>query len=169
MALPAPVTAPPSVPATAPAAPSVPAFNSTPSAPSVFPAAPSVPTVPAAPSLPAVPPTKPSTLQSPGTFAPGSTTQPPETYAPGSKSPAIVATPPLTNLAPGVLPARTSPAVTIEAVCPETVAFGQEFTYKLIVRNTGTAAVSGLRVDDELPAGSKYVGSDPVARSTATA
>jgi uncharacterized repeat protein (TIGR01451 family) len=62
-----------------------------------------------------------------------------------------------------VLPARTAPNVTIEAVCPETVAFGQDFSYKLVVRNTGTSAVSGVRVDDELPAGSKYVSSDPVA------
>jgi len=158
MALPAPVTAPPSAPAAVPAAPSAPAFNRTPPAPSAFPAAPSVPPVPAVPSLPAVPPTTPGALPSPGTYAPGSTTQ-----APGNSAPGSTTTPPLTNLAPGVLPARTSPAVTIEAVCPETVAFGQEFTYKLIVRNTGTAAVSGLRVDDELPAGSKYVGSDPVA------
>jgi len=55
------------------------------------------------------------------------------------------------------------PSVTVEAVCPESVVFGQEFAYKLIVRNTSTAAVSNVRVDADLPAGSRYVGSDPVS------
>jgi uncharacterized repeat protein (TIGR01451 family) len=98
-----------------------------------------VPGVPAAPSaFPAASPTAPGV---PGTFP----------------------TSPTTTTAPGVLPARTSPSVTVEAVCPESVVFGQEFSYKLVVRNNGTSAVSGIRIDDELPAGSRYVGSDPVA------
>ena len=54
--------------------------------------------------------------------------------------------------------------VTLEAVCPETVVFGAEFRYELIVRNEGLAAVTGVRVEDELPVGAKYVGSDPPAR-----
>jgi uncharacterized repeat protein (TIGR01451 family) len=53
--------------------------------------------------------------------------------------------------------------VVLETVCPETVVFGQEFRYELIVRNTGNVAVSGVRVDDELPSGAKYIGSDPPA------
>ena len=48
-------------------------------------------------------------------------------------------------------------------MCPESVVFGQEFRYELIVRNVGNVAVSGVRVDDELPSGAKYVGSDPPA------
>jgi uncharacterized repeat protein (TIGR01451 family) len=38
--------------------------------------------------------------------------------------------------------------------------FGQEYTYKLVVRNTGTGAVSYVRVEDEIPAACRYVGSD---------
>jgi len=72
---------------------------------------------------------------------------------------------PTTTLPHGMLPARTTPSVTIEAVCPETVVYGQEFVYKLIVRNTSTAAVSQVRIDDEMPAGSRYIGSDPVGES----
>ncbi|MDB5308773.1 MAG: hypothetical protein JWO38_2975, partial [Gemmataceae bacterium] len=62
----------------------------------------------------------------------------------------------------GMLPARTAPGVVVEAVCPESVVFGQEFQYKLIVRNTSTGALAQVRVDDELPPGARYVGSDPV-------
>jgi uncharacterized repeat protein (TIGR01451 family) len=39
----------------------------------------------------------------------------------------------------------------------------QEFRYELIVKNAGTAPVAGVRVEDEIPAGAKYVGSDPPA------
>jgi uncharacterized repeat protein (TIGR01451 family) len=131
--LPAPVNTNTGTTPSTPMAPTAPAFNAAPPAPSPFPAAPNVPNTP---SIPATTPPAASPATTPATTA---------------------------NLAPGVLPARTSPNVTIEAVCPETVAFGQDFAYKLVVRNTGTSAVSGLRVDDELPAGAKYVSSDPVA------
>jgi len=151
---------PPVITVPAPSAPAIPAVSPISSeskfAPSPLPApvtappttAPSVPMAPTAPAFNATPP-------APSPFPAAATT------------PTIPATTPVvapaTTLAPGVLPARTAPNVTIEAVCPETVAFGQDFAYKLVVRNTGTSAVSGLRVDDELPAGSKYVSSDPVA------
>ena len=51
----------------------------------------------------------------------------------------------------------------IEAVAPETVGYGQELEYKLIVRNTGADGVSHVRLEDAIPAGSRYVGSDPAA------
>jgi uncharacterized repeat protein (TIGR01451 family) len=59
-----------------------------------------------------------------------------------------------------MLPGRVTTGVMIEAVCPPSVVYGQEYQYKLVVRNTGTA-VSNVRVDDELPAGARYVSSDP--------
>jgi uncharacterized repeat protein (TIGR01451 family) len=51
----------------------------------------------------------------------------------------------------------------LETVCPESVVFGQEFRYELIVKNVGNVPASGVRVDDELPSAAKYVGSDPPA------
>jgi uncharacterized repeat protein (TIGR01451 family) len=140
-----------------PAVPNIPAVPTTP-----VPLPPSVsgkaePSLPAAPPLPAV-----STPPSPFPVVPSvpqSTVLPPNVPATPSTAPAT------RTLPTGLMPGRTTPSVTIEAVCPETVVFGQELAYKLIVRNTGTSAVAGVRVDDELPSGSRYVGSEPVAES----
>jgi uncharacterized repeat protein (TIGR01451 family) len=41
--------------------------------------------------------------------------------------------------------------------------FGGEFRYELIVKNSGILPVTGVRVEDELPLGAKYIGSDPPA------
>jgi uncharacterized repeat protein (TIGR01451 family) len=95
---------------------------------------------PATPSIPAVP------------TAPGAPAAPP-----------AVATPVPAQSAVGLLPGRVTPAVSVETLCPDSVVFGQEFKYTLIVRNTGSAAVSYVRVEDELPAAARYVGSDPPA------
>lgn len=136
--LPAPVSGTPSVGSIPPVVPLVPVPPST-----------SIPPATVTPSpFPAVTPSNPPAFS---TTTPS--VVPPVTMAPTTSA---------TTLAPGVLPARATPSVTVEAVCPESVVFGQEFAYKLIVRNTSTAAVSNVRVDAELPAGSKYVGSDPV-------
>ena len=51
----------------------------------------------------------------------------------------------------------------MEAVCPETVVFGQEFRYELIVRNNGTSQCRWRSHRRRLPAGTKYMGSDPPA------
>ncbi len=136
--LPVPSFGPPSIGSIPSAVPLVP-VPPAPGAPSPFPAA--------TPMLSPSPATAPSTVLPPVSLPGIPTTAP---------------TAPTTTLAPGVLPARTTPSVTVEAVCPESVSFGQEFAYKLIVRNTGTTAVAGVRVDDELPSGSRYIGSDPV-------
>jgi uncharacterized repeat protein (TIGR01451 family) len=48
---------------------------------------------------------------------------------------------------------------------PESVTVGQPFTYSLIVRNTGSMAVSGVRVEQELPAGAAYVSSEPAGEA----
>jgi uncharacterized repeat protein (TIGR01451 family) len=61
------------------------------------------------------------------------------------------------------LPGRVSQNVVLETLCPESVVFGQEFRYELIVRNVGNVTASGVRVEDELPSGAKYLGSDPPA------
>jgi len=53
--------------------------------------------------------------------------------------------------------------VTLEAVCPESVVFGSEFRYELIVKNAGTVAVASVRVEDELPVGTQFIGGEPAA------
>jgi len=62
-------------------------------------------------------------------------------------------------------PSRQAPNVTIEAVSPETIGIGQPLVYELIVRNMGTAAVTNVRVEDELPAHTQFVSSDPAAET----
>ncbi len=61
------------------------------------------------------------------------------------------------------LPGRVVQNVVLETLCPESVVFGQEFRYELVVKNVGNVAASGVKVDDELPSGARYVGSDPPA------
>lgn len=61
------------------------------------------------------------------------------------------------------LPSRLAPCVIVEAFAPETVNFGQEFKYDLVVRNTGSVAVHDVKVFDEVPSGSRFLSSDPPA------
>ncbi|QJW98962.1 DUF11 domain-containing protein [Frigoriglobus tundricola] len=83
--------------------------------------------------------------------------------------PAPVGAPLAPPLAPGGyvapvnhgLPTKVNQAVSVEALCPDTVVFGAECRYELLVRNTGNVAVQNVRLEDEIPAGCKYVGSDP--------
>ncbi|MBA4062846.1 MAG: hypothetical protein C0501_03905 [Isosphaera sp.] len=86
--------------------------------------------------------------------------------------PVVTPVPGDTAVSPGAVPApaaalpgKVTHAVTLEAVCPESVVFGEEVRYELVVRNGGTAAVVGVRVEDEVPPGAKYVGSDPPAEA----
>jgi len=65
------------------------------------------------------------------------------------------------------LPMKSMQSVSLEAVCPESVVYGSEFRYELVVRNVGSAPVTGVRIEDELPVGSRYVGSDPPAEVNA--
>lgn len=116
--------------------------------PSPFPAAP-----PSSPSVPLAPPSiVPPAGASPVPTIPNTPTTPMATPPAPASTPAI-----------GMMPIRTATSVTVEAVCPESVAFGQEFRYELIVRNTGTQPVAGVRVEDDIPAGARFVGSDPPA------
>jgi uncharacterized repeat protein (TIGR01451 family) len=77
--------------------------------------------------------------------------------------PPAAAAVPAPSAGPAALPGKVSQNVTVEAVCPESVVFNAEFQYELIVRNAGNVAVQNVRVEDEVPHGAKYVGSDPPA------
>jgi uncharacterized repeat protein (TIGR01451 family) len=112
------------------------------------------------PTIPTVPPgVVPLPPASGGGVAPGAL---PALPTRGTETPTTTPVYPVTA-AVGGMPSKVTQNVTIEAACPETVVYGAEFRYELIVRNTGQSPVSGVRVDDELPAGTRYVGSDPPA------
>jgi uncharacterized repeat protein (TIGR01451 family) len=64
------------------------------------------------------------------------------------------------------LPARQAPAVTVDAVAPESVGVGQNLVYELVVRNIGTSPVYNVRVEDELPARCQFLGSEPKTESS---
>lgn len=64
------------------------------------------------------------------------------------------------------LPSKAAPSMQLEAVGVDSVAFGQEYQYKLIVRNAGQVPVGQVRVDDELPSGARFVSSDPPAEQS---
>ena len=122
-----------------------------------------------------VPPTRvePQPTEAP-VAAPPALLTPPSAVVPGGK-PTPQNVPPVSGLVPvlaptassssslpiGNLPVKQAPSVTVEYEMPESVSVGQPFTYSLIVRNSGSTPVSGVRVEQELPAGAAYVGSEP--------
>jgi uncharacterized repeat protein (TIGR01451 family) len=68
----------------------------------------------------------------------------------------------------GGLPAKQTPAVSLETIAPEAVTAGADFTYELVIRNDGPAAVWSVRVEDELPPGAKLVAADPAPEVAGT-
>ena len=146
----------PPAPGGTPLAPSAPPFVPVPPAPGGIapPGAVAPPTVPpglpAFPSTPIAPPgggTKP--IPAPGIVP---------LVPPGPSVPSVSAAP---TGAP--LPSRVSQSVTIDAVCPESVVFNSEWRYEIVIRNSGNVVVQNVRVEDDIPAGARYVGSDPPA------
>jgi uncharacterized repeat protein (TIGR01451 family) len=74
---------------------------------------------------------------------------PPEPTPPAKKL--IVATP------------TAAPSVTVEKRCPDTITAGQPLAYDILIRNVGQSPVFYVRVEDELPTGSRYIASEPTA------
>lgn len=56
---------------------------------------------------------------------------------------------------------RVTPAVSIETIAPESAPYGQPVTYEIVVKNTGSVPVTHVRVDEEIGAGTKFVGAEP--------
>lgn len=167
------------------------AGSTPPGNPGTPPVTPSGVGLPSAPALPTAPMAPPTAVPQPGGPRPlpqvntggsatpqaantGNVVNPTFTAPPGgpvlpNNPPTAAPTPPPPAASPtqpvvaGLLPGRVTPSVSVETVCPDSVVFGQEFKYTLIVRNTGSAAVSYVRIEDELPPSSRYVGSDPPA------
>jgi uncharacterized repeat protein (TIGR01451 family) len=134
-----------------------PAPASTEPQPQSTPSTPAAPTVPTAPTIP------------PQAAAPGQPNAAPVAPGAGATSPAQPAAEagahplPINTTPPTALPGRVMQNVIVETLCPESVVYGQEFRYELIVRNVGNVPANGVRVDDEVPMGAKYIGSDPPA------
>jgi uncharacterized repeat protein (TIGR01451 family) len=83
----------------------------------------------------------------------------------------VLAPAPLTATAPAAtipvtgLAAKNAPTVVLEAIAPETISVNQPLVYELVVRNTGSSAVSNVRVEEEPPVGAKFLASEPAAES----
>jgi uncharacterized repeat protein (TIGR01451 family) len=58
---------------------------------------------------------------------------------------------------------KVSPGITLETIVPDAVPMGQDATYEILVRNAGLTPVSGVKVEEELPAGARYIGGEPMA------
>jgi uncharacterized repeat protein (TIGR01451 family) len=63
----------------------------------------------------------------------------------------------------GVPSNRVSPNITLETVVPDAIGLGKDATYEIVVRNAGAVPVAGVRVEEEMPAGTRYLGGEPQA------
>ncbi len=148
------VSAPAAMPPVGPTTPAAPPVVAPPTVTQPLPAPPAVnPLVP--PAVNPVAPTavNPAVSPTPAVAPPAVNPTAPTVTADTKANPAV---PPA-----AALPPRTTPSVVVETVCPDTVSFGQEYQYKLIVRNGGTAPVAHVRVENEIPPGARFVGCEP--------
>src|SRR5262249_37146710 len=84
----------------------------------------------------------------------------PAITAPATQEPAPT-TPASRNESPVVVPISQAPLVVAEIIAPETANLGQPLTQEIVVRNLGKSAVHQVRVEQELPAGVRYLGGEP--------
>lgn len=70
---------------------------------------------------------------------------------------------------PPAAPQRANPNIVLEMVVPDAVPLGKDVTYEIVVKNAGPMAVSGVKVEEELPAGARYLGGEPLAEVTPAA
>src|SRR5262249_35037236 len=66
----------------------------------------------------------------------------------------------------GSLPMAQSPLVTVQIIAPESANLGQVLTQEIVVKNLGKSAVHQVRVEQEVPAGVRYLGGEPRADTT---
>ena len=172
---PKPAIAPPTVNVEAPVVPGLPEPKNIPN-PAVTAFSPDVPApAPIVPEQPTVNALTPPNLQS----APPTVQPAPNAPAPlvPKATPVVAAKPTAFQEQPATLPnsiapiaagfpSRQAPNITIEAIAPEAIGIGQSLNYELVVRNVGTAAVTNVRVEDELPSRTQFLSSEPAAETS---
>lgn len=96
-------------------------------------------------------------------------TEPRPIVVPTTPTPAPVAP---TNVAPIKAPTTAitppmpaTPTVMVEKRGPETLNAGSALIYEIVVRNLGQTLIEQVRVEDELPGGTRYVTSNPPAEA----
>ncbi|HEX3152400.1 MAG TPA: CARDB domain-containing protein [Gemmataceae bacterium] len=62
-------------------------------------------------------------------------------------------------------PSRVMPGVTLETIVPDAVQLGKDISYEIVIKNTGSSAVMGVKVEEELPTGARYLGGEPMAEA----
>jgi uncharacterized repeat protein (TIGR01451 family) len=129
-------------------------------------------------------PVNPSGLQLTTYQVPAAAPEPPTLEAPpmaGGAEPSPSPAPPSTNPAPAPAVSETpaapvappakrtmgkTVALYLETVGPPSQSLGRPFTYQIIVRNPGSTAVTGVRVQDELPEGARCLRTEPAAQTS---
>src|SRR5207237_1325253 len=62
---------------------------------------------------------------------------------------------------PAAATGAQTPTVYLEKVGPAAVSLGKPFAYEIVARNTGAVKVFNVRVEDELPAGARFLNAEP--------
>lgn len=106
------------------------------------------------PSLPPVAATKVAPREFPGAARPADAGRLPALT--GSR-PAVEMTAPSVGAAPAPLGAN----LLVEKVAPLAVSLGKPLAYEILIRNRGTASLHGVRVEEALPAGARFVSGEP--------
>lgn len=60
-------------------------------------------------------------------------------------------------------PAVAGSVVNLETIGPATITQGKPITYEIVARNQGTVPAINVRVEEELPAGARFLGAEPPA------
>jgi uncharacterized repeat protein (TIGR01451 family) len=95
----------------------------------------------------------------------------PEITKPAFADPTPITPPAVSPAPPPAPPAppRANPNVVLETVVPDAVPLGQDVSYEIVVKNAGPHPVTGVKVEEELPSGARYLGGEPLAEVTPSA
>lgn len=63
---------------------------------------------------------------------------------------------------------RVTPGVTLETIIPDAVPLGKDVSYEIVVKNAGPAPVSGVKVEEDMPSGARYLGGEPTPEVSLT-
>ncbi len=84
---------------------------------------------------------------------------PPEPTPPATDN--VPAPPGAADAARPPAPVNPGPGLHLEKIGPPSVALGKPFTYELVLRNPSSAPLYQVRIEDEVPPGSNFLGANP--------